>query len=64
MNDKDVISVWAKKILAKCDQINDKEKAIEFAKRYGFLRGSIEFLVEHPEDMEFVAKKKEKEENV
>jgi hypothetical protein len=46
MNEKDVISVWAKKILAKCDQINEKEKAIEFAKRYGFLRGSIEILVD------------------
>jgi hypothetical protein len=58
MNNEE-IRKWAKAILDGCDEKYKDEKEIKMriAKQYGFLRGSIEILVEHPEDMEFVAKR-------
>jgi hypothetical protein len=51
------IRKWARKVLDSCDRITNTEKKIEYAEKYGFLRGSIEILLEYPEDVEFVAKR-------
>jgi len=58
MNNEE-IRKWAARILEQCDEKfkDEKELKMRIAQQYGFLRGSIEILLEHPEDVEFVAKR-------
>jgi hypothetical protein len=65
MNNEE-IRKWAARILEQCDEKfkDEKELKMRIAQQYGFLRGSIEILLDHPEDIEFVvmrARKREKD---